>query len=321
MARGMNEFPSLFVLNLGRRSLWLIRLLWLWMTVCRGWRTLSMMLRSLSIVLLSATVARAHHSVGQDAGGHRLVEHPEEFPADVEGSESPQEVHPALGLLVQLPRVACPVQPIVQPQPKIFVGCCCGTNTKDQHKESLDRLCKLLQTFGKDLDTGDTKPQMDRYFDHISHIVQERKASTRTCLMLQDVLDLRRVNVISDGRITSIWIGSECNYTQAWCKSVIHHMEQFDHIKKSPRKPTRRGRPNPHNYRRYRSVSPRRGGRFDWDNTSGRKCQAQLDSDYWCLSRELGEVTEETRRLQQEGHTRDLVTQPADKGETPQPKL
>ncbi|TWW71466.1 hypothetical protein D4764_17G0009490 [Takifugu flavidus] len=58
MARGMNEFPSLLVLNLGRRSLWLIRLLWLWMTVCRGWRSLSMMLRSLSIVLLSATVAR-----------------------------------------------------------------------------------------------------------------------------------------------------------------------------------------------------------------------------------------------------------------------
>lgn len=28
---------------------------------------------------------------------------------------------------------------------------------KDQHKESLDCLCKLLQTFGKDLDTGDAK--------------------------------------------------------------------------------------------------------------------------------------------------------------------
>lgn len=38
---------------------------------------------------------------------------------------------------------------------------------------------------------------MDRYFDRIDHIVQERKTSPRTCF-LQDVLDLRKVNINRD---------------------------------------------------------------------------------------------------------------------------
>lgn len=39
---------------------------------------------------------------------------------------------------------------------------------------------------------------MDQYFDNISHIVQERKTSPRTCLILKDLLDLRKVSINED---------------------------------------------------------------------------------------------------------------------------
>lgn len=41
-------------------------------------------------------------------------------------------------------------------------------------------------------------PQMDQYCAHIHHIVQERKTSPRTCLLLQDVLDLKKVSINED---------------------------------------------------------------------------------------------------------------------------
>lgn len=43
---------------------------------------------------------------------------------------------------------------------------------------------------------------MDLYFDHIGRTVQERKTSLRTCLLLQDLLDLRKVNMNED---SSTW--------------------------------------------------------------------------------------------------------------------
>ena len=58
MTRGKKEFFSLFVRLFGRSSLALNRLLWLLMTVCRGWLALFRMPRSLLRVLLSATVTR-----------------------------------------------------------------------------------------------------------------------------------------------------------------------------------------------------------------------------------------------------------------------
>src|SRR4029434_5267929 len=42
----------------------------------------------------------AHHSIKEDAGNHRLVKHAQEFVADIEGPQPPQEVEPALTLLV-----------------------------------------------------------------------------------------------------------------------------------------------------------------------------------------------------------------------------
>src|SRR4029434_9502464 len=43
----------------------------------------------------------AHHSIKEDAGNNRLVKHVQEFVADIEGPQPPQEVEPALTLLVQ----------------------------------------------------------------------------------------------------------------------------------------------------------------------------------------------------------------------------
>lgn len=39
---------------------------------------------------------------------------------------------------------------------------------------------------------------MDQYSDHINHIVQKSKTSPRTCLLVQDVLDVRKVNIVAD---------------------------------------------------------------------------------------------------------------------------
>lgn len=118
---------------------------------------------------------------------------------------------------------------------------------------------------------------------------------------------------------------------QAWYKSFIHNTEQFDQNKPPPRRPTRRGRSNPHDCRssrRFRSVPTRRAGRVDtdWDNwpqmlssrnktrshdrpdmedwraPSGQKCCDQPVRDAWCLSRESEEAMAEVKRLQQEGH-------------------
>ncbi|CAF98129.1 unnamed protein product, partial [Tetraodon nigroviridis] len=69
---------------------------------------------------------------------------------------------------------------------------CVVSLLKAQDEESLECLCKLLPRFGKDLDAEEAKPQMDQYFDNITHIVQERKTSPRTCLILKDLLDLRK---------------------------------------------------------------------------------------------------------------------------------
>ncbi|MBN3306342.1 IF4G1 factor, partial [Amia calva] len=62
------------------------------------------------------------------------------------------------------------------------------------HEESLECLCQLLSTIGKDLDLETAKPRMDQYFSQMEQMIRERKTSTRIRFMLQDVLDLRRDN-------------------------------------------------------------------------------------------------------------------------------
>ncbi|XP_038129047.1 eukaryotic translation initiation factor 4 gamma 1-like isoform X2 [Cyprinodon tularosa] len=61
-------------------------------------------------------------------------------------------------------------------------------------EESLECLCRLLSTIGKDLDFEKAKPRMDQYFNQMEKIIKERKTTSRIRFMLQDVLDLRRNN-------------------------------------------------------------------------------------------------------------------------------
>ncbi|KAM5164385.1 eukaryotic translation initiation factor 4 gamma 1 isoform 1-T1 [Mantella aurantiaca] len=65
---------------------------------------------------------------------------------------------------------------------------------KNHDEESLECLCRLLSTIGKDLDFERAKPRMDQYFNQIDKITKERKTSSRIRFMLQDVLDLRLCN-------------------------------------------------------------------------------------------------------------------------------
>ncbi|XP_075892976.1 eukaryotic translation initiation factor 4 gamma 1-like isoform X3 [Nelusetta ayraudi] len=62
---------------------------------------------------------------------------------------------------------------------------------KNHDDESLECLCRLLSTIGKDLDFEKAKPRMDQYFNQMGKIIKERKTTSRIRFMLQDVLDLR----------------------------------------------------------------------------------------------------------------------------------
>uniref|UniRef100_A0A671N494 Eukaryotic translation initiation factor 4 gamma 3-like n=1 Tax=Sinocyclocheilus anshuiensis TaxID=1608454 RepID=A0A671N494_9TELE len=57
---------------------------------------------------------------------------------------------------------------------------------KNHDGESLECLCRLLTTIGKDLDFEKAKPRMDQYFNQMEKIVKERKTSSRIRFMLQD---------------------------------------------------------------------------------------------------------------------------------------
>ncbi|XP_026994560.1 eukaryotic translation initiation factor 4 gamma 1 isoform X3 [Tachysurus fulvidraco] len=65
---------------------------------------------------------------------------------------------------------------------------------KNHDEESLECLCRLLSTIGKDLDFEKARPRMDQYFTQMGKIIKERKTSSRIRFMLQDVIDLRRNN-------------------------------------------------------------------------------------------------------------------------------
>ncbi|KAA0719054.1 Eukaryotic translation initiation factor 4 gamma 1 [Triplophysa tibetana] len=65
---------------------------------------------------------------------------------------------------------------------------------KNHDEESLECLCRLLSTIGKDLDFEKAKPRMDQYFHQKEKIIKDRKMSSRIRFMLQDVIDLRQNN-------------------------------------------------------------------------------------------------------------------------------
>ncbi|CAK8692845.1 unnamed protein product [Clavelina lepadiformis] len=65
---------------------------------------------------------------------------------------------------------------------------------KGRNDESLESLCRLLTSIGKDLDHVKGKPRMDQYFQQIDKVIREKKTSSRVRFTLQDVVDLRKSN-------------------------------------------------------------------------------------------------------------------------------
>lgn len=67
-------------------------------------------------------------------------------------------------------------------------------------EESLECLCRLLKTIGKELDQGKSSKNpheihpMDQYFGQMQKIVDRRLTSSRVRFMLQDVIDLKKDN-------------------------------------------------------------------------------------------------------------------------------
>ncbi|XP_075293736.1 eukaryotic translation initiation factor 4 gamma 3 isoform X1 [Opisthocomus hoazin] len=98
---------------------------------------------------------------------------------------------------------------------------------KNHDEESLECLCRLLTTIGKDLDFEKAKPRMDQYFNQMEKIVKERKTSSRIRFMLQDVIDLRltKANGVcarsggDDGR--SLLRSRGRGRTRRWCHQAI----------------------------------------------------------------------------------------------------
>ncbi|KAK9523209.1 hypothetical protein VZT92_019616 [Zoarces viviparus] len=69
----------------------------------------------------------------------------------------------------------------------------CVVKLLTKHDEdSMERLCRLLSTVGKDLDIEKAKPRMDKYFNQMDKIIKEKKTPSRIRFMLQDVIVLRR---------------------------------------------------------------------------------------------------------------------------------
>ncbi|XP_056615418.1 eukaryotic translation initiation factor 4 gamma 3-like [Triplophysa dalaica] len=62
---------------------------------------------------------------------------------------------------------------------------------KRHDDETLESVCKLLTTVGKELDVGEGKIKMDKYIHQMETLVKERKTPTRIRFMMQDVIDLR----------------------------------------------------------------------------------------------------------------------------------
>ncbi|TWW69534.1 Eukaryotic translation initiation factor 4 gamma 1 [Takifugu flavidus] len=67
---------------------------------------------------------------------------------------------------------------------------CIGKLLQDESEESLECMCKLLTTVGKDLDTETEIPKINSYCGLICNLMQ-KKMSSRIKFMLQDVVALR----------------------------------------------------------------------------------------------------------------------------------
>ncbi|XP_016420061.1 eukaryotic translation initiation factor 4 gamma 3-like [Sinocyclocheilus rhinocerous] len=109
---------------------------------------------------------------------------------------------------------------------------------KNHDGESLECLCRLLTTIGKDLDFEKAKPRMDQYFNQMEKIVKERKTSSRIRFMLQDVIDLRLHNWVSrradQGPKTIEQIHKEAKLEEQEEQRKVHQQLLSKDIKRRP---------------------------------------------------------------------------------------
>ncbi|XP_029648517.1 eukaryotic translation initiation factor 4 gamma 1 isoform X1 [Octopus sinensis] len=71
---------------------------------------------------------------------------------------------------------------------------CVSNLLKSRDEESLECLCRLLKTVGKEVDSDVSKGTMKIYFQQMKEIVSEKKTSSRVRFMLQDAIELRENN-------------------------------------------------------------------------------------------------------------------------------
>ncbi|CAF5041035.1 unnamed protein product, partial [Rotaria sp. Silwood1] len=69
-------------------------------------------------------------------------------------------------------------------------------------EESLECLCKLLNTIGKELDlkTSEKSPNrklLEKYYNELESIITQRQTSARIRFMIQDVMDFRKANWVA----------------------------------------------------------------------------------------------------------------------------
>ncbi|XP_077059719.1 eukaryotic translation initiation factor 4 gamma 3 isoform X1 [Siphateles boraxobius] len=109
---------------------------------------------------------------------------------------------------------------------------------KNHDDESLECLCRLLTTIGKDLDFEKAKPRMDQYFNQMEKIVKERKTSSRIRFMVQDVIDLRLHNWVSrradQGPKTIEQIHKEAKLEEQEEQRKVHQQLLSKDIKRRP---------------------------------------------------------------------------------------
>uniref|UniRef100_A0A3B3XKU9 Eukaryotic translation initiation factor 4 gamma, 1a n=1 Tax=Poecilia mexicana TaxID=48701 RepID=A0A3B3XKU9_9TELE len=124
---------------------------------------------------------------------------------------------------------------------------------KNHDEESLECLCRLLSTIGKDLDFEKAKPRMDQYFNQMDKIIKERKTSSRIRFMLQDVLDLRRNN----------WVprrGEQGPKTIDQIHKDAEMEEHREHIKVQQQLQSKKDNRGPHTPARGRAAQPQDEG-------------------------------------------------------------
>ncbi|XP_023828058.1 uncharacterized protein [Salvelinus sp. IW2-2015] len=72
---------------------------------------------------------------------------------------------------------------------------------KNRDDNSLEGLCTLLYTIGKNLDLKKARPRMDQYYNMIVKIVKDSTTSPRITSMLQDILDRRKKETAQLGEL------------------------------------------------------------------------------------------------------------------------